>query len=117
MVLQSWGGAIRIFPAVPAAWPDLVFGDFRAEGAFLVSARRSGGRTAWIRVKSLAGEPCVVECDWGGETPAHRGAGTMRRLSDRRIALSLRRSEEHTSELQSLMRYSYAGFCSKNKTT
>src|SRR3546814_2975918 len=28
-----------------------------------------------------------------------------------------RRSEEHTSELQSLMRISYAVFCSKKKTT
>src|SRR3546814_2012417 len=28
-----------------------------------------------------------------------------------------RRSEEHTSELQSLMRSSYAVFCLKNKTT
>src|SRR3546814_3338075 len=28
-----------------------------------------------------------------------------------------RRSEEHTSELQSLMRISYAVFCLKNKTT
>src|SRR3546814_5000304 len=27
------------------------------------------------------------------------------------------RSEEHTSELQSLMRISYAGFCLKNKNT
>src|SRR3546814_6283678 len=27
------------------------------------------------------------------------------------------RSEEHTSELQSLMRFSYAVFCSNNKTT
>src|SRR3546814_2105977 len=30
---------------------------------------------------------------------------------------SLRRSEEHTSELQSLMRISYAVFCLKKKTT
>src|SRR3546814_4381268 len=29
----------------------------------------------------------------------------------------LRRSEEHTSELQSLMRISYAVFCLKKKTT
>src|SRR3546814_4138117 len=28
-----------------------------------------------------------------------------------------RRSEEHTSELQSLMRISYAGFCLKKKNT
>src|SRR3546814_10843782 len=31
--------------------------------------------------------------------------------------LSLRRSEEHTSELQSLMRISYAVFCLKKKKT
>src|SRR3546814_5262889 len=30
---------------------------------------------------------------------------------------SIRRSEEHTSELQSLMRISYAVFCLKKKTT
>src|SRR3546814_8418005 len=31
------------------------------------------------------------------------------------LALELFRSEEHTSELQSLMRISYAGFCLKKK--
>src|SRR3546814_7609280 len=31
--------------------------------------------------------------------------------------LGMSRSEEHTSELQSLMRNSYAVFCLKNKTT
>jgi alpha-L-fucosidase 2 len=94
MILQSWGGAIRVFPAVPSAWPDLVFGDFRAQGAFLVSARRAGGRTAWVRIKSLAGEPCVLECDWAGDMPVLKGAGKMRRLGDKRIALSLRAGEE-----------------------
>src|SRR3546814_5738626 len=34
-----------------------------------------------------------------------------------RILLSISRSEEHTSELQSLMRISYAVFCLKKKTT
>src|SRR3546814_10476413 len=32
------------------------------------------------------------------------------------LALNLARSEEHTSELQSLMRTSYAVFCLKKKT-
>src|SRR3546814_4501384 len=36
-------------------------------------------------------------------------------LTDRRITAGLR-SEEHTSELQSLMRISYAVFCLKKKT-
>src|SRR3546814_5870670 len=35
----------------------------------------------------------------------------------RRSAFSVTRSEEHTSELQSLMRISYAVFCLKKKTT
>src|SRR3546814_4111372 len=36
-------------------------------------------------------------------------------LLDHRIAFALLRSEEHTSELQSLMRISYAVFCLKKK--
>src|SRR3546814_6242728 len=35
----------------------------------------------------------------------------------KRTAQSLKRSEEHTSELQSLMRISYAVFCLKKKKT
>src|SRR3546814_2294916 len=34
-----------------------------------------------------------------------------------RFKISRKRSEEHTSELQSLMRISYAVFCLKTKTT
>jgi alpha-L-fucosidase 2 len=60
MLLQSWGGKIRVFPAVPSAWEECAFHDLRTEGAFLVSAVRSDGATQWIRVKSLAGEPCRV---------------------------------------------------------
>src|SRR3546814_2647126 len=38
-------------------------------------------------------------------------------LSPTRTSYPLRRSEEHTSELQSLMRISYAVFCLKKKKT
>src|SRR3546814_2699094 len=41
------------------------------------------------------------------------GIGTVH---DLKRAYDLGRSEEHTSELQSLMRNSYAVFCLKNKT-
>jgi len=67
MLIQSWtdpakeeAGPIRIFPAVPSAWKDIEFHDLRTEGAFLVSAKRSAGKTEWVRIKSLAGEPCRV---------------------------------------------------------
>src|SRR3546814_5009747 len=47
----------------------------------------------------------------------HRGDGDARRDPQRhRHAQENPRSEEHTSELQSLMRISYAVFCLKKKT-
>src|SRR3546814_9409691 len=42
-------------------------------------------------------------------------AGDGLELADRSLVATAVRSEEHTSELQSLMRISYAVFCLKNK--
>jgi hypothetical protein len=63
MLIQSWGGTIRIFPACPASWPEASFYQLRAEGGFLVSAVRHEGKTQWVSVKSLAGEPCRIKYD------------------------------------------------------
>src|SRR3546814_748755 len=55
----------------------------------------------------------------GGRESAARGAGGTRRHAAARHPYHYfagRRSEEHTSELQSLMRISYAVFCLKKKT-
>ncbi len=74
MFIQSWSdpaqdesGPIRIFPATPDEGRDVEFHDLRTEGAFLVSAKRTGGKTEWIRIKSLAGEPCRVRPGLDGE--------------------------------------------------
>jgi len=69
MLIQSWGDKIRVFPGVPQKWEDAVFHNLRAEGAFLVSAVRKEGKTAWVHVHSLAGEPCVLQVNFGGKTP------------------------------------------------
>ncbi|VGO15381.1 hypothetical protein PDESU_03964 [Pontiella desulfatans] len=64
MMLQSWGGAIRVFPAMPARWEqETIFHQLRTEGGFLVSAEWSEGKTQWILIESLAGEPCVLQTD------------------------------------------------------
>ena len=67
MLLQSWGNKINVFPAVPKGWNTSVFHDLRAEGAFLVSAQRKEGKTQWVRVKSLAGEPCRIKPNIEGD--------------------------------------------------
>src|SRR3546814_5294224 len=64
------------------------------------------------------GEPrlVVIHAEHELDDRRHRRAGLhgdARILQQLRIAL--RRSEEHTSELQSLMRISYAVFCLKKK--
>ncbi|WP_093598763.1 glycosyl hydrolase family 95 catalytic domain-containing protein [Lentzea waywayandensis] len=59
-VCQSWGGIVRVFPAVPSAWPDVMIADHSAEGGFSVTARRAKGKTEFVLVRSRAGEPLVL---------------------------------------------------------
>jgi hypothetical protein len=95
LFLQSWGGTLRVFPAVPAAWPDAVFHDLRAEGGFLVSARREGGTSRWLRVRSTAGMPCVVRTDLAEPVQLLAPEGVrLRKLSAGVYALGLRKNQE-----------------------
>jgi alpha-L-fucosidase 2 len=50
MLLQGWGGTVRVFPAVSERWADVSFRDLRAEGGYRVTAERRGGRTARVQV-------------------------------------------------------------------
>jgi len=63
MLLQSWGDKIRVFPAVPSKWKNLVFDKWLTEGAFEVSAKLENRKTAFVIIKSLAGSPCLINID------------------------------------------------------
>src|SRR3546814_6413531 len=52
--------------------------------------------------------------DWADAGPDHDGPANPQRQSGNVVRLA-NRSEEHTPELQSLMRLSYADFCVKKK--
>src|SRR3546814_8010982 len=62
----------------------------------------------WLAASWSAGvnEPLDAQCYWTVLYPASLALT---------LTLGLLRSEEHTSELQSLMRISYADFCFKKK--
>src|SRR3546814_6589796 len=80
------------------AWTPVL--DTIAEGASTLAAREGDGRapaTTTVTLAALALLGLVVAW-WRGTHPR-------------------RRSEEHTSELQSLMRISYAVFCLKKNNT
>src|SRR3546814_5659053 len=69
------------------------------------------GLVALVEEGQAEGEADIIE-DRGVLRPADHRA---RRHHGRNVAVDEPRSEEHTSELQSLMRISYAVFCLKKK--
>ncbi|OVE82725.1 hypothetical protein BVY04_00210 [bacterium M21] len=96
MLLQSWGKQIKVFPAIPADWKNVAFDDLRAQGAFLLSAERKDGSTQWIRVKSLAGEPCIISHNISGKIQVVTSEGTncpYKELANGAIELKLLKSE------------------------
>jgi hypothetical protein len=64
LLLQSWGGVLRIFPAAPDRWKNAAFQDLRAEGAFLVSAALDDGVVGPVTIRSEAGNTCTVLNPW-----------------------------------------------------
>ncbi|SMP51778.1 protein of unknown function [Neorhodopirellula lusitana] len=75
MLLQSWGGRLRVFPAIPKAWPNVQFHQLRGEGAFLVSARREQDETKWVVVQSENGgtvevDPRIERAQWNASPSA-----------------------------------------------
>src|SRR3546814_6273719 len=89
----------------------------RARGG--ATDRRRQGRIAAVPAHpgSAAGEHRCAGGARGcaGRTAAAGARAAARRRSRRSHRRDRRRSEEHTSELQSLMRISYAVFCLKKK--
>src|SRR3546814_1027067 len=81
----------------------------KGERLSAASARllRTNGRSSWIDVVLTEGRNRQVR-----RMLAACGSNVLRLV---RVAIGGVRSEEHTSELQSLMRTSYAVFCSKKK--
>jgi hypothetical protein len=97
MLCQSWGGVIRVFPAVPASWPDATVHNFRTQGAFLLSAVRRQGVTAWVRVRSEAGAPCRLRTGIAGPLAVRDRDGReprWRRLPDGDVEIDLRPGQD-----------------------
>src|SRR3546814_3309787 len=93
-------------PKTDLVTPGHVFPLVARDGGVLV---RAGHTEAAVDISNLAGLiPAAVICEVMNDD------GSMARLED--LIPFAARSEEHTSELQSLMRNSYAVFCLKKKT-
>src|SRR3546814_1458042 len=78
------------------------------------SCPRSRGRTASIRCRSTA-SAAAIRARTSRRASSTESSPISTRSWRRTSFRARRRSEEHTSELQSLMRISYAVFCLKKK--
>src|SRR3546814_10208306 len=72
---------------------------------------------AEMRGARLGGAAEGLEIDPHQSEMFRIAAGPLEIVEERPIDVAMHRSEEHTSELQSLMRNSYAVFCLKKKRT
>ncbi len=61
MLLQSHHGVINVFPAIPNHWNNVSFNNLRAEGAFIISAKKENGKVKEIRITSEKGGELVLE--------------------------------------------------------
>lgn len=55
MLLQSHKDFIEVFPAIPKDWKNVSFKTLRAEGAFLVSAKKENSVPLEVKIRSEAG--------------------------------------------------------------
>lgn len=94
MLLQSWDGKIRVFPAVPDAWEDAAYSGLRTEGAFKVSASRKKGKTQFIHIKSLAGEPCIITTDIANPIFKGKRDFAVQSLKENTYQIDLKKGEE-----------------------
>lgn len=69
MLLQSHGGVIRVFPAMPDHWHNACFAGLRAEGAFLVTSRMCDRKVQYVAITSEVGGRCRVRNPWPGAGP------------------------------------------------
>jgi len=63
LLLQSVGDLLRLFPALDEAC-DASFQTLRAQGGFLVSAKRAKGKVVHLAVESTAGGELRLESPW-----------------------------------------------------
>jgi len=68
MLLQSWGGKIRIFPAIPSKWQDVSFRDLRSEGGYIISAERKAGKTISVRIKAVVDSKLILKDPFDGRS-------------------------------------------------
>ena len=73
---------------------DIAYSGLRTEGAFKVSASRKQGKTQFIHIKSLAGEPCIITTDIVNPIFEGKRNFTIQSLPNNTFQIDLKKGEE-----------------------
>ena len=93
MLIQSYSGAIEVFPAIPLNWQNASFATLRAEGAFLVDAKRTNGKTSYVKVFSEKGGSTKLLCaDLAPDSIASKGA-IIKRLDGSMFEITMKKGD------------------------
>jgi alpha-L-fucosidase 2 len=60
MLVQSWGGEIRLLPALPVTWPNGEAHGIGARGGVRVSLRWRAGKLSWLEILGAARQSVAV---------------------------------------------------------
>src|SRR3546814_2881469 len=113
--IYTYGHTLSLHDALPiwlAALPQVATALGTSKAELVGEAEQAALQAAIVEKQTVAGAAVTQEMLAAiAATPVETSAfATLDRSADERL-----RSEEHTSELQSLMRISYAVFCLKKK--
>ena len=65
MLVQSWGGEVRILPALPRAWPEGSLRGLRARGGLELDLDWAGGRMRRLALRGKPGQRVALHLDGG----------------------------------------------------
>src|SRR3546814_4022150 len=119
IVIVVSGGFVVFFFFKPMTAYEMRMSDWSSDVCSSDLPRNRQRRESYLHAPAKAEYPIsifpIVELN--GHAPVSPCRARTERRGDHNRLTELFRSEEHTSELQSLMRISYAVFCLKKKTT
>jgi hypothetical protein len=93
MLVHERRGVVHLFRGCPSRWARVRFKGILVEGAFVIQARREGGRCGSVKVRSQAGGVLKLANPFGGAARLRMGTRVDRLLRGKVLSVRLAKGE------------------------